>query len=394
LEAIMVEHRTGKGRVWIAAALALVASAGCSRGRANASVEPVGPDPTPREPPWVEPPPVEPPVNTRWSWPGSAAFRAREQAVQRMARSIRVASGRLSLRGRVRSGVVMAISPAADGTHGLWVEVQGDDADRYHLGYDDSWRLESGTLPNAGGPIDLTFSRHETELRVTGHLLPATRLARTVTAEWAYVAELLGDESVYDDAKPDPALDHAKEIETALARGDRERAIALHRSYRPMGRCSMDGHPAAVARSYAELCYQAGKLGCFLQLSVDIMGDRFQRIAYSRLGEAVHPTESARLLDTGLDVERFLRGLLLQYAGVTRRGELGAWRLARSVRETGKQDQLLASFARLAEDPSLDEYNRLRAAQVVWLVDASALEGARALTDASRAWIEEQRARR
>jgi hypothetical protein len=133
------------------------------------------------------------------------------------------------------------------------------------------------------------------------------------------------------------------------------------RAYLPMGTCSMDTTPQRTARVFAELAFARGDLGRFLQLQVRIMGDQFQRTAWSSYGEASHDTESERLLRTGIDLDQFLLGL-----GVARpeRSEgLGSWRLARAINEAGRKDALLPKFEALATDKSLDAYNRLRATQ-------------------------------
>jgi hypothetical protein len=112
---------------------------------------------------------------------------------------------------------------------------------------------------------------------------------------------------------------------------------------------------------FAELAFARGDLGRFLQLQVRIMGDQFERTAWSSYGEAAHGTESERLLRTGIDLDQFLIGL-----GVARPGReegLGAWRLARAINEAGRSEALLPKFQALAVDPKLDAYNRLRATQ-------------------------------
>lgn len=144
-------------------------------------------------------------------------------------------------------------------------------------------------------------------------------------------------------------------------------AMRIYRRYRPVGRCSMDRAPAATARAYADLCYGAGRIGCFLQLQVRIMGDRFARTVWSSYGERAASTESKALVEAGVDARRFLRGMLLKYdADLRPREEMNLWRLARSMHESGIDfaDDLQA----LATHPELDPVNRHRAAQALWLL--------------------------
>lgn len=69
-----------------------------------------------------------------------------------------------------------------------------------------------------------------------------------------------------------------------------------------------------------------------------------------------------RLRDIGIDVERFLRGLLYRFHTAGKpRIELGPWRLARSIREA-KLGPTMASQLRVeAARADLDDFNRLRA---------------------------------
>jgi hypothetical protein len=152
----------------------------------------------------------------------------------------------------------------------------------------------------------------------------------------------------------------------AQKQGDTELALTILSRHQPVGRCSMDRGPQMVAREYAELCYGAGKLACFLNLQIQIMGDQFQRMVYSSYGEAAHATEAGRLRDIGIDVEKFLRGLLYRFdaPGVERR-ELNTWRLARSIHEANLGPQMVSVLRAEAARPDLDVFNRLRAADTL-----------------------------
>ncbi len=144
---------------------------------------------------------------------------------------------------------------------------------------------------------------------------------------------------------------------------------ARFRTFRPMGTCSMDTTPQEAARLYAEFAYERGDLGRFLQLQVRIMGDQFNRTAWSSYGEASHETQSSRLLSTGIDVDQFLLGLLISRPG--RDEGLGPWRFARSVREAERQSTIAPELKRLALSATSDPYTRLRATQaLLYLSDA------------------------
>lgn len=151
------------------------------------------------------------------------------------------------------------------------------------------------------------------------------------------------------------------------------------RAYRPMGTCSMDTHPQAAARVFAELAYARGDLGRFLQLQVRIMGDRFERTAWSSYGEAAHDTEVERLSSTGIDVERFLLGLGI--ATQNEGPELGPWRLARAIQEAKLEQTMLPKLEALATAPTLDAYNRLRATQAWFFVQVRQPRGMAAVEE-------------
>ncbi len=180
--------------------------------------------------------------------------------------------------------------------------------------------------------------------------------------------------------------------------GRLDQAVELYRRFAPIGRCSMDTGPAMAAQNYADACYARGNIGCFLQLQVRIMGDRFDRVAWSSYGERAASTHVQRLSDAGIDVRRFLRGLLLDFTvDGPKREWIGRWRLVRSMMESGMGDAFEKELTGLAVDGKLDDYNRLRATQALWLMwrraadigkDKAALRFAQLdLNPASERWI-------
>lgn len=173
------------------------------------------------------------------------------------------------------------------------------------------------------------------------------------------INNLLTAEILPDDQTMESAASFAE------ANGDLELAIAVRARFIPLGRCSVDTLPQDSARRYAELCHRAGNLPCFLNLQVQIMGDSFERVAYSSIGEASHATEANALRDIGIDVGKFLKGLTVQFSapGISR-AEIGPWRLARSILESGSEEDLLPFLEQVALDPQVDNHNRLRATQV------------------------------
>lgn len=202
---------------------------------------------------------------------------------------------------------------------------------------------------------------------------------------WTYTTTLLTSSGpLYDEGAEGDSLLMA-ELRSLKKPGDAQTWAKAHkaddalyarfRTFRPMGTCSMDTTPQEAARLYAELAYERGDLGRFLQLQVRIMGDQFERTAWSSYGEAAHETESGRLLSTGIDVDQFLLGLLIARPG--RDEGLGAWRFARSVREAGREKTLAPELERLALSATSDPYTRLRATQaLLYVSDAFIVDAA------------------
>lgn len=288
------------------------------------------------------------------------------------------------------------------------------------LGPSAAWNIESGELAR-GTTLVLVGSDRKIELKIS-ELSQAASPAEAAFADWTYVETLLGAQgSAYDpeavgdqtwEDEPNPAdlsqlrkvlAEHRGALRSrgwfdaaeSLAKTDASLALEIFRRYQPLGRCSMDRHPAEAARAYAELCFQEKRLGCFLQLQVQIMADRFSRVAWSNYGEAAAATEAERLESAGVDVDRFLRGLLFSFVS-PREGafDIGPQRLARSIKELSRDKHWLTELARHASDETLDEHNRTRAAQTLYFLaeydeqgaGRSALSAVK-LTTAAERWL-------
>jgi hypothetical protein len=185
-----------------------------------------------------------------------------------------------------------------------------------------------------------------------------------------------------------PAAERLAKI-TEWARANRSDAALFERfrNFRPMGTCSMDTTPQKTARLFAELAFARGDLGRFLRLQINIMGDNFQRTAYSSYGEASHRTEAERLTSTGIDLDQFLLGLVVGTQTVNAR--IDTWRLARAIQEADRGAALLPKLEALATSPTLDAFNRLRATQTWFFVQAR-VEKEQAAAAASRKQLTEK----
>jgi len=400
------ERPPSKGRATIArlavllgAAVSVVAGLECSPSL-RAKSEPRKPLITAERPRHV---PRNARVDARWTWPAMAHFDSTYDHVERNAKPVRLARGTLAKHvgsdHREVSGVVLSIAREAEGEgYELGVELTDTDEAQEEARFwpRRGWKLATGPLEEAQSGEPLVFENGTARIRFEPtYLSPDDPIPLEALDAWSYVAALLSsDEPVYADLPGAPVGDPEEAIRAAKAAGDKQKALSIYRTWQPMGRCSMDTRPAAVAREYAELCYEMGKTGCFLQLQLRIMGDQFERVIYSSYGEASHDTEAERLEETGLDTDAFLLGLALRFGGVSREGELGPWRLARSIKESGRMESITAKLAAFAKDDALDAYNRLRATQMLALLEEEAALGDEsALTEVSRLWLAQRRAR-
>lgn len=365
--------------------------------------------------------PVTQALQARWPWPSTNAFEGTYKRRDDDARLIRI------VRGDLRVSRQAGASEVPAGADDLWMflewGVDGIKLEPFHarnesegayevLGATEKWALARGALEK--GQILQLKSDDRTIALSIRDVSPTAEISEAAWADWTYVSTLLDSDppvhaAAADDEAPlvpddDPrwtALAEAKEhrpgeameqirallrrsedqrlyarrwfeaAQFARAQGDLDLAREIHRRYQPMGRCSMDTHPREAAREYADICYEQKRLGCFLQLQIQIMGNQFSRVAWSTYGEMVHVTEAERLKETGVDVERFFRGLLFQFATYPeRQGELGPYRLARSLDEAGLSDSFRGVLESLAQDTTLDDYNRLRATMALYYLRA------------------------
>ncbi len=150
--------------------------------------------------------------------------------------------------------------------------------------------------------------------------------------------------------------------ERARSHGDLDLAIALRSRYSPAARCSMDRAPQRAGLDYAELCAEAGRTACYLQLLVAVMGNNFGTFMIrSSYGDAAAPTYAGRVAEIGIDGEQFLLGLVFAFDSERERNVgLGTWRIGRAMAETNA-DRFRALLTGHVEDVGLDDYNRLRA---------------------------------
>ncbi|MDP2345724.1 MAG: hypothetical protein Q8O67_32575 [Deltaproteobacteria bacterium] len=321
-------------------------------------------------------PPKAEPLPTRWGWPTDDEF-ARTWERRAGVRSVRLIEGELSsvdyddkkLSGPVLVGVtateVFIADDARPGRGGSYLP--------------DEW---SARLLKAevGAILTDTYEGKETlRLKVT-RVVAAAAVDDVAWVPFTFAATLLR----HDGELYDAPVDRSRGEHPATARASLETAVTdeeklqAYRHYRPMGRCSMDTRPRDVAAEYRDHCKKMGRIGCFLQLQARLMADQFESVAWSSYGEAIMGTDAPALVEAGVDVPRFLVGLGLVLGDADLRpGGINTWRLARTIHESGRRDELRAGVLALVEDERLDELNRVRFGQVIALLDGRLAIGAK-----------------
>ncbi len=312
----------------------------------------------------------------QFGWPRPAAFEQRWRQAGGAPKGFELVEGAVERGGERVSWGYYWVRPA---DRGGWIVAsvatraspQGHRSEQWRAGSiaGTAWELDDG-----GGT-----------LRVTRWLRGA--LVGDEATAWVYATTLLQADGPLYAPPPDEPGDDARAVVNRLSDDPKQLATwaraevkndALYeqlRRYRPVGSCSRDTHPQAAARAFAELAYARGDLGRFLQLELRIMGDRFERVAWSSLGEAAHRTEAERLATTGIDVDTFLLGSLL--AAKERDDGINAWRFARAVGELGHEASMLPRLQRVVTDPAASPFNRLGAAKAWAWISAGAGKGER-----------------
>lgn len=317
-------------------------------------------------------------AKVEFNWPKPAAFSAKwnESSAKDRARTV------LRLSGAAEGWYVVSSVTNGEGKYVLERLIGQDD-----WAYTDSiegesltlWRWEKEKKENA-------LVAERLEGTVADALVPHTYVQTLLAANGSLYSEKSdvggkGLRDLIDDLTAKNEKTPGSLEQWARAQKSDDALFERLRSYAPRGSCSMDTHPQEAARVFAELAYARGDLGRFLQLQVRIMGDRFDRTAWSSYGEAAHDTESGRLASTGIDVEQFILGLGV--ATQTEGPELGTWRQARAIQEAKLEKTMLPKLEALATSPKLDAYNRLLATQAWFFVQVRQERGMKG--DATRA---------
>ena len=140
----------------------------------------------------------------------------------------------------------------------------------------------------------------------------------------------------------------------------KEDALRLKRNRRVIGFCSMDLGPRYHAVNICQLAAQTAKWDIFLRAHLDIMNDRFERVADGSYAWASRKTYLKELEELDIEATDLLLGTCLRVKNVSDNHYLGyISRIGRALSDTDDKDQLETRILSMIQDDALDSYNRL-----------------------------------
>ncbi len=146
----------------------------------------------------------------------------------------------------------------------------------------------------------------------------------------------------------------------SLSAEEKAQLLEKLRSTSVMGGCSRDSSPRYHARNIAIMAAETVNWGVFLRAHLNIMNDRFQRMAYSNYGERSFQTHIGELEALDIDVQQLLLGISLQIENPANNHYFGSiQRVGRALSETRHADEIEQGMIAMISDKSLDHYNRV-----------------------------------
>lgn len=156
-------------------------------------------------------------------------------------------------------------------------------------------------------------------------------------------------------------------IEFYISRyGSKSVALQLKRSRQVVGTCSRDSSPRRHAMTICTLAAETASWDIFLRSHLDIMNDRFVRVADGSYAWAGRKTYLKELELLDIDAIDLLVGTSLRVENVSDNhywGSIG--RIGRALADTGDKDQLEQRLLAMIGNNSLDPYNRLLTAYLL-----------------------------
>ena len=136
-------------------------------------------------------------------------------------------------------------------------------------------------------------------------------------------------------------------------------ALKLKRSRKVYGSCSMDSAPREHAKSIAKLSAETANWETFLRSHLDIMNDRFDRVAQSSYGDASFGTYIGELEALEINVHDLMLGISLRMDNPSENHYYGTvHRVGRALGESKYAQEIENTMSAMIADEKLDLYNR------------------------------------
>ncbi len=137
-------------------------------------------------------------------------------------------------------------------------------------------------------------------------------------------------------------------------------ALELKRNRLVFGHCSQDSGPQNHAFSIAKLAASTLNWDIFLRAHLDIMNDKFDRVADSNIGQKKRNTYIKELEVLEIDVENLLVGIALRFDNSSQNHYFGnISRLGRAISESTNSNNFENKIIKIITDNNVDDYNRL-----------------------------------
>jgi hypothetical protein len=141
--------------------------------------------------------------------------------------------------------------------------------------------------------------------------------------------------------------------------GSKADALALRRSHRVMGGCSMDSGPRDHALAIATLSAETIHWDIFLRAHLDILNDNFPRASDGSWAQGARQTYVQELEALDINVPDLLLGTMFRLDNTTEgHYQASAGRTGRAITESEQAEEIAARVLAMIADPELDLYNR------------------------------------
>ena len=146
----------------------------------------------------------------------------------------------------------------------------------------------------------------------------------------------------------------------ALPDAEKAKLLDEMRGIRVVGYCSQDQRPRDHAVNIALLSAETYNWKVFLKAHLDIMNDRFERMADGSYAWAKRNTYIRELEDLNIQVADLIFGICFRMENPAKNHYYGSiGRVGRALAETKNADDIEAAMLSIVSDVELDTYNRL-----------------------------------